>query len=70
MQIKYWVGQKVHSGFSITSYGKTQINFLANPIFSQEICDLANSIITETMPHRTKKPTMKVCPIGLTETGE
>ena len=28
----YWVGQKVSSGFSIASYGKTQANFLANPI--------------------------------------
>ena len=26
----YWVGQKVCSGFSIMSYGKTQTNFLAN----------------------------------------
>jgi len=25
----YWVGQKVCSGFSIISYGKPQINFLA-----------------------------------------
>ena len=29
----YWVDQKVHSGFSIPSYGKTGVNFLANPIF-------------------------------------
>ena len=28
----YWVGQKVRSGFSVTSYGKTHTNFLANPI--------------------------------------
>ena len=28
----YWVGQKVHSGFSVTSHGKTQMNFLANPM--------------------------------------
>ena len=28
---KYWVGQKVYSGFSMTSYGKTQTNALANP---------------------------------------
>ena len=31
--IAYWVGQKVPLGFSITSYGKTRRNFLANPIF-------------------------------------
>ena len=29
-----WAGQKVCSGFSIASYRKIQINFLANPIFS------------------------------------
>ena len=28
----YWAGQKVHLGFSVTSYGQTQENFLANPI--------------------------------------
>ena len=27
----YWVGQKVHFGFSVTSYGKMQAKFLANP---------------------------------------
>ena len=29
---KYWVGQKVHSGFSIRCYRKTQTKLLANPI--------------------------------------
>ena len=28
----YWVGQKVHSCFSIRCNGKTQTNFLANPL--------------------------------------
>ena len=28
-----WIGHKVHLGFSVTPYGKTQTNFLANPIF-------------------------------------
>ena len=28
----YWVGQKVHLGFSVQSNGKTQMNFLTNPI--------------------------------------
>ena len=28
----YWVGQKIHSNFSITCYGKTLMNFLANPV--------------------------------------
>ena len=32
----YWAGQKVCSGFSIASYRKIQINFLANPIFSDK----------------------------------
>ena len=32
----YWVGQKVCLGFSITSYKKAQMNFLANPILSVE----------------------------------
>ena len=30
---KYWVSQKVHSGFSVRCYGKPQMNSLANPIF-------------------------------------
>ena len=29
---KHWVSQKVHLGFSITSFRKTTMNFLANPI--------------------------------------
>ena len=28
------VGQKVHLGFSIKCYGKTQMNFLPNPVLS------------------------------------
>ena len=35
MQGKYWVGQKVSLGFSVTSYGKTQMNCLANPILGE-----------------------------------
>ena len=27
-----WVGQKIPLGFSVTSYGNTQMNYLANPI--------------------------------------
>ena len=30
--LKYWVGQKVHSSFSLRGYRKTQMNILANPI--------------------------------------
>ena len=32
---KHWVGQNVHSGFSIMFYRKTWMNFLANPVFSK-----------------------------------
>ena len=35
MRSVLWVGQKVRSGFSITSYRKTQTNILANPIFEE-----------------------------------
>ena len=27
----YWVGQKIWLGFPLRGYGKTQMNFLANP---------------------------------------
>ena len=30
---KYWVGQKIHLGFPVWCYGKTQVNFLANTIY-------------------------------------
>ena len=30
----YWVGQKVHLGLSVTSYGKIWTDFLANPIWT------------------------------------
>ena len=29
---KYWAGQKVRLGLSVTSYGKTWMNFSANPV--------------------------------------
>ena len=31
----YWVSQKFCLGFSVTSYGKTQMNCLANPILGE-----------------------------------
>ena len=31
-KINYWIGQKVCSGFSVSFYGKTWMNFGANPI--------------------------------------
>lgn len=30
--MEYWVGHKVHLDFSLSWYGKTQNNFLANPV--------------------------------------
>ena len=29
-----WIGQKFHFGFSIQSYGKTQMNILTNLVFT------------------------------------
>ena len=29
--LSYWVDEKFHLGFSVRSYGKTQMNFLATP---------------------------------------
>ena len=34
LYVMHWVGQKVCLGFSIASYGKPWMNFLANPIFN------------------------------------
>ena len=31
-ELKYCVGQKVCLGFSVIWYGKSQMNFLANPV--------------------------------------
>ena len=41
---KYWVGQIVHSGFSITSYGKNWMNFLAKPIFCSLWSEVKNKM--------------------------
>ena len=35
--LSYWVGQKVRSGLSVRSYGKTQTKFLADPIVSKRL---------------------------------
>ena len=32
----YWAGQKVGLNFSVTLYGKTEKNFLTNPICTRE----------------------------------
>lgn len=32
----YWVAQKIHSGFSKRCYGKSQMKFLANPVFCSD----------------------------------
>ena len=39
---KYWVGHKVRLGFSIRSYRKPQMNFLANPIVKKSKDTKAN----------------------------
>ena len=54
MPLNIEVGQKVHLGFSVPSYGKTQKNFLANPILFQSVfndacillCVVINSVVT------------------------
>ena len=47
----YWIGQKVQSSFSVRYYGKTQMNFLANPIIV--VNDMAkNSGNLSTDTHR------------------
>ena len=35
---KYWVGQKVRSGFSVPSHGEMQMKFLSNSKFNLGIC--------------------------------
>ena len=35
----YWVGQNFRLGFSLKSYGKTQVNFLANTIYLIGVSD-------------------------------
>lgn len=32
IDVKYWVGHKIHLGFSVTPYRETLTNFLTNPI--------------------------------------
>ena len=34
----YWVGQRIHSGFFVRCYGKTQMDFFVNPIFIWPQC--------------------------------
>ena len=43
-KLKYWVGFRVHLDFSITVYGKAQMNFLANPI---ESCKYDSEILVK-----------------------
>lgn len=39
----YWVGQKDHSGFSVTSYGKTQTNLLTDPVRNNSTASMSNA---------------------------
>lgn len=47
----YWVGQEVCLGSSVTFYGKTQTNFLANPIYilHHKRYSIACEILIESM---------------------
>ena len=36
----YWVGQKIHLGFPVRCYRKTQTNFLVNPILNYNLMTL------------------------------
>ena len=50
---KYWVGQNVHLGFSIASYGKIWMNILGNPIKSmaETISQRKEFLIKDPVPH-------------------
>lgn len=50
----YWVGQKFHSGFSLTYYGKTQTNSLAKPIQSLLHCQHLHGSMIYTQFKRFK----------------
>lgn len=45
-----WVGQIVQLGFSIMSYRKAWMNFLANPILSLSISSSSNKIFLQSLP--------------------
>ena len=45
LSVLYCVGQSVHSDFSITSYGKTQMNFLASPIFCFPLVSCKDNLV-------------------------
>ena len=42
--VYYWVAQKIHSGFSKRCCRKSQMNFLANPVFC---CDAPEFVLNE-----------------------
>ena len=45
LSVLYCVGQSVQSDFSITSYGKTQMNFLASPIFCFPLVSCKDNLV-------------------------
>ena len=62
--VLYWVDQKVCSGFSITSYGKTQMTFLAKPIIlisSPLNIAVGNLVSSVSQIGFTKLNTLLVC---------
>ena len=46
-----WAGQKTCLGFSIPSYGKTQVNFLANPVHR---VDFPGDPVVKNLPANTR----------------
>ena len=58
----YWVGQNVHSDLSITSYRKTQTNFLANPIHQYLVKSFGNRPqVSDTKSFCGKEATCSPC---------
>ena len=53
LHLKYWSSQKVHLGFSVRCYRKTQMDFLANPIFKRLIMFFLNRILSSYNPFFT-----------------
>ena len=64
----YWVDQTVSSRFSITSYGKTQMKFWANPVFIADFALLSNtSLWTLCFPSPTFHSLSHFCSERMTE---
>ena len=62
--MKYWVGQKVRSSFSITSYGKTRTNSLANPV-RDSIDSESTTLSAEPEPNKIIKQKVFFCALPI-----